>query len=188
MADPANDLTPMPREGLIPDPNASETEQILGTTAMPDRTRDNIDPRWRRYYDQLIEQRDALIDAQTDLDSKAREISPNVVQDEPAEIGTEEFQRDQLLGVRTFDQETLTEVNAAISRIEAGTYGVCELTGEAISEERLTALPWARFTIEAQQEMESRGQTAMQAIGPRGNMAERGAAPAGPWRAHDGSM
>ena len=105
----------------------------------------------------------------------------------PRKIGTSEFQRDQLLGMVTFDQETLDEVNAALGRMENGTYGICEATGKAIPEERLAAVPWTRYTLEAQKEMEARGQMPEAANGPRGNMRERGTAPAGPWRDQEGS-
>ena len=44
-------------------------------------------------------------------------------------------------------QRTLAEVEAAIHRIDRGTYGVCESCGEDIPEARLRALPWARYCV-----------------------------------------
>jgi len=44
-------------------------------------------------------------------------------------------------------QKTLAEVEAAIHRMDRGTYGVCESCGEQIPEPRLRALPWARFCL-----------------------------------------
>lgn len=44
-------------------------------------------------------------------------------------------------------QKTLSEVEAALRRMDRGTYGVCEHCGEEIPEARLRALPWARFCI-----------------------------------------
>lgn len=187
-ADPTNELNPPPKAGSIPDPNASQREQILGVGVNPDSAREAIPEKWRRYYDQLVKQRDELIDASTDLTSKAREVAPDPIQDEPAEIGTSNFHRDQLLGNVTFDQEVLSEINEAISRMESGTYGICQATGKPIPEARLEAIPWTRFTAEAQAEMEARGEASMQAIGPRGDLQERGNAPSGPWREKEGSM
>lgn len=46
------------------------------------------------------------------------------------------------------------EIQAALSRIEAGTYGTCEVCGEAISPERLEALPMARRCIDCQARLE----------------------------------
>ncbi len=45
----------------------------------------------------------------------------------------------------------------AIRRIECGTYGICEVTGEPIEEARLQAIPWARFSLRGQQEVEAGG-------------------------------
>lgn len=48
------------------------------------------------------------------------------------------------LGIEKELEKYLTEINSALSRIEKGTYGVCEKTGEPISEERLKANPVSR--------------------------------------------
>lgn len=45
-------------------------------------------------------------------------------------------------------KEHLLEIEFALSRIESGTYGVCEETDEVIEFERLRALPWTRLSIE----------------------------------------
>ena len=42
----------------------------------------------------------------------------------------------------------LQEIDAALGRIEAGTYGVCEETEEPIEEERLRAIPWTRLSLD----------------------------------------
>ena len=50
-----------------------------------------------------------------------------------------------------------SEVSAAIKKIDSnsGSYGICEMTGETIGIERLEAIPWARFSIKAQEEVEN---------------------------------
>jgi RNA polymerase-binding transcription factor DksA len=53
--------------------------------------------------------------------------------------------------------QTLREVQAALKKISTGVYGVCEYSGEMIGQERLEAIPWARFTIEAQSAFEKEG-------------------------------
>jgi RNA polymerase-binding transcription factor DksA len=55
------------------------------------------------------------------------------------------------------DQDALYEIEEAIKRIETGSYGVCELTGKPIPKVRLEAIPWARFTAEAQRQLEREG-------------------------------
>lgn len=53
--------------------------------------------------------------------------------------------------------DTVLEVLEAIRRIESGTYGICELTGEPIAPERLNSIPWARYSLQGQQEIEQSG-------------------------------
>ncbi len=57
-----------------------------------------------------------------------------------AEVG-----ENQALAATLRDQ--LKEVEAAVARIDAGTYGTCEICGDAIGEPRLDAMPSARFCI-----------------------------------------
>ena len=61
-------------------------------------------------------------------------------------------------------------------RIESGTYGICEKTGQPIPLERLEAVPWARFTLEAQREMEQQRRTPKAGLGPVDFMGENDAA------------
>jgi RNA polymerase-binding protein DksA len=51
-------------------------------------------------------------------------------------------------------EQVLEQIDAALARIEAGTYGVCEVCGEPIPEERLEARPWATLCIEHQRALE----------------------------------
>ncbi|MEV4704452.1 TraR/DksA C4-type zinc finger protein [Actinoplanes sp. NPDC049316] len=63
---------------------------------------------------------------------------------EGATIGFERAQLTALLGAA---RKRVAEVDDALNRVEAGTYGVCEKCGRSIAEERLTARPFARFCI-----------------------------------------
>ena len=54
----------------------------------------------------------------------------------------------------------LLEIESALSRIEQGTYGICEMTEESIEEDRLIALPWTRFSIEGAEIKESQNKRA----------------------------
>lgn len=49
----------------------------------------------------------------------------------------------------------LLEIELALSRIESGTYGICEETEEIIEPERLRAIPWTRLSIEGAEIRES---------------------------------
>src|SRR5213075_932289 len=61
------------------------------------------------------------------------------------------------LSLLSSDQDAIYEIEEALKRIEKGTYGVCELTGKPIPKARLDAIPWTRFTVEAQAQLERDG-------------------------------
>jgi DnaK suppressor protein len=61
-------------------------------------------------------------------------------------------------------QQTLREVSEALLKIQKGIYGICEFTGEPIGEERLEAIPWARYSIEAQIAFEKDGRHASRSL------------------------
>jgi RNA polymerase-binding protein DksA len=58
-----------------------------------------------------------------------------------------ERDRDEILDAN--ERELLRQVEAALTRLDAGTYGICEVTGKPIPVERLRALPWASTIVEA---------------------------------------
>ncbi len=57
------------------------------------------------------------------------------------------YERSQLSAVTSQAREHLAEVNAALQRVAAGTYGVCEVCGEQVNEARLEARPTARTCV-----------------------------------------
>lgn len=65
----------------------------------------------------------------------------------PADSGSETFEREKDLSILEQLESELAEIQAALQRIEDGTYGVDEVTGEPIAPERLDALPAARTNV-----------------------------------------
>mgnify|MGYP006299323421 FL=1 len=57
-------------------------------------------------------------------------------------------------GLRQREVQRLREIDAALERIENGSYGICEETDEPISKKRLEKMPWTRLSIEAAEELE----------------------------------
>lgn len=68
--------------------------------------------------------------------------------DDEGDMATRNFAKD--LAVVTLERERteLAEVEAALSRIRRGGYGICEVCENPIREARLQALPWARLCIQ----------------------------------------
>jgi RNA polymerase-binding transcription factor DksA len=65
-----------------------------------------------------------------------------------ADTASETYERELDEGIEEDAREQLREVEEALARIEAGTYGTCSVCGKPIPEERLEAVPWTTLCIE----------------------------------------
>ncbi len=68
--------------------------------------------------------------------------------------GTDTFDREFALNQLSNEQDVLFEIDEAIRRIENGTYGICEMSEQPINIERLEALPYVRYSVQAQADLE----------------------------------
>jgi len=137
-------------------PHQSTTADILGHVATVRKPLVRIAAKWRPYYDRLIALRDRLTNQVGGLAKEAvEEISVHSMH--MADAGTDNYDRDFALSLLSSGQNVLYEITEAIKRIENGTYGICEVTGKSIPRERLKAVPWARFTTEAEKQLERDG-------------------------------
>jgi RNA polymerase-binding protein DksA len=113
-----------------------------------------------RFRARLEEERKRVQDAIENIHTE----NPGSLSDETDEMS---FQDNHLgdVATATFDREmastleensthVLAEIDAALARISAGTYGTCERCGNPIGEERLEALPWATLCIEDKRRQE----------------------------------
>ena len=92
-----------------------------------------------------------------------------------ADSGTDNFDRDFALSLLSSDQDAIYEIEEALKRIEKDTYGICELTGKPIPKARLDAIPWTRFTVEAQSPARARWRSPPAALGALGTVDSTGA-------------
>jgi RNA polymerase-binding transcription factor DksA len=67
----------------------------------------------------------------------------------PADMGSETFEREKDLSILEQLEAELAELEAALARVDDGTYGLDEVTGEPIDPARLDALPTARRNVPA---------------------------------------
>jgi DnaK suppressor protein len=81
------------------------------------------------------------------------------VQDDEANVGdlahVDEL-KEEYFALADTDSAILAEVRAALRRIEDGTYGRCAVDGEPIDPKRLEAVPWTRYCLKHQLELEQR--------------------------------
>ena len=91
-----------------------------------------------------------------------------------ADAGTDTFDRDFALSLVSSEQEALTEIDAAIKRIHDGSYGICEITQKPIAKERLLAVPFTRYSAEAQKDLERNRHRSRTQAGLFGELGEEG--------------
>jgi RNA polymerase-binding transcription factor DksA len=148
---------------------------ILGDTTAP-RTSNGkakIKPQWAGYHRHLLELRDRLMQQMSGLAKESAEEMSNYSL-HMADSGTDNFDRDFALSLLSSDQDAIYEIEEALKRIERGTYGVCELTGKPIPTPRLDAIPWTRFTVEAQSQLEREGALRQRRLGALGSVDTTG--------------
>ena len=73
-----------------------------------------------------------------------------------ADTATETYDRELDYTLEENSQHVLSEIDAALRRIEEGTYGICTNRGEQIPVERLEARPYATLCIDCQREQDRR--------------------------------
>jgi len=102
--------------------------------------------------ERLTTMRDGLREG-TDLDVSEQMDSGgelSTVDNHPADAASEETQRAVTVSMVEQLEAELQDVEDALRKLDEGTYGICEASGEKIPEERLEAMPTARFTVEEQ--------------------------------------
>lgn len=116
-----------------------------------------VDRKWAWHYRTLLKHRQRLIE------QEVQHLRDIVHPDEAevadrAERGEDQTERDFAVALLKREPEALAKIEAALHRIESGTYGICQATGLAIPAERLRAVPWTSHLreIEAHTEASSR--------------------------------
>ena len=112
-----------------------------------------MNPRQREYFRQKLERwkEEILRESRETLENLQEES-----QNHPDMADRASSESDRALELRTRDRQRklISKIDAAVKRIDDGTYGYCEETGEPISIKRLEARPTATLSIEAQERHE----------------------------------
>lgn len=132
-----------------------------------------IKPEWQKYYRTLLDLRERLLSQMSGLAKESAEEMASYSL-HMADSGTDNFDRDFALSLLSSDQDAIYEIEEALKRIEKNTYGVCELTGKSIPKARLEAIPWTRFTVEAQAQLEREGALRQRRLGQLGSVDSTG--------------
>ncbi|MFE7618005.1 TraR/DksA family transcriptional regulator, partial [Streptomyces sp. NPDC057496] len=77
--------------------------------------------------------------------------------DDDADTGTKNITREHEMSLAANAQEMLEQTERALARLDAGTYGLCEVCGKPIGKARMQAFPRATLCVEDKQKQERRG-------------------------------
>ena len=137
---------------------ANNSNELLGAHVNARKGR-RLDPFTRAQKDKLLQLRDAMVDsmagvAQDTLRARAEGSEASAFGMHQADAGSDAYDRDFALSLLSQEQDALYEIDEALKRIDLGTYGICEMSGKAIPRRRLEAIPFARFTVECQSQLE----------------------------------
>jgi len=111
--------------------------------------------------ERLLALKDTLLDsmsgvAKDSLRSRAEGSEASAFGMHQADAGSDAYDRDFALSLLSQEQDSLYEIDQALKRIDTGSYGMCEMSGKPIPHPRLEALPFTRYTVECQSELEKR--------------------------------
>ena len=174
------EISKKPHTGTKPHASATAAA-ILGRplTSSKKNGEVKIRPEWVKFYERLLELRDQLLRQMNGLAKEsAQEMAGYSLH--MADSGTDNFDRDFALSLLSSDQDAIYEIEEALKRIEKNTYGICELTGKSIPKTRLEAIPWTRFTVQAQAQLEREGALRQRRLGALGTVDAVGVSEAEP--------
>lgn len=110
--------------------------------------------KWRPHFRALLRLSDTLRAESTERSAALRTPVEKGGTDR-GDSAAADAEFDVLLSEMNAEETSLAEIEAALERIKAGTYGRCEATGLPIADERLRALPWTRLSADAARKLEA---------------------------------
>ena len=118
-----------------------------------------LNPFLRKQKERLLALRDSMLDsmqgmAQDNLRSRAEGSEASAFGMHQGDAGSDAYDRDFALSLLSQEQDALYEIEEALKRIESGAYGKCEMSGKPIAHPRLEAIPFTRYTVECQTQIE----------------------------------
>jgi DnaK suppressor protein len=129
-----------------------------GTTPRKKRHGRRLDAFARAQKEALLQLRAVLVSTMTAVaqDARADTSDSSVFATHNGDAGSDACDRDFALRLLSQEKDALFEIDQALQRIESGSYGVCEISGQPIPRARLEAIPFARTTVVWQAEIEKR--------------------------------
>ncbi len=141
----------------------SDIEKELMKSTKPAKKKQvsgKMTPFVKKQYQRLLDLRDQFIVAINDITHNTLRNNPGNESSgsgiHQGDAGSDAYNRDYAISILSKEQDALYEIDRAIHRVENGTYGICQMSGEDIPVIRLETLPFARLTVECQTLWESK--------------------------------
>ncbi len=120
---------------------------------------EGLSPFLKKQRARLIALRDAMVDsmmgvAKDNLRARAEGSEASAFGMHQADAGSDAYDRDFALSLLSSEQDSLNEIEEALRRIDSDAYGICEMCNKPIPHVRLEAIPFTRYTVDCQAQLE----------------------------------
>lgn len=154
---PASESSEKPGKAMPKSNQPSTTPSTPAAGAKPAEVK--LSPFLKKQKARLLALRDGMLDsmagvAKDSLRNRAEGSEASAFGMHQADAGSDAYDRDFALSLLSQEQDALYEIEEALKRVDNGTYGVCEISGKPIPHPRLEAIPFARYTVECQSQIE----------------------------------
>ena len=104
----------------------------------------------KKFRAMLLHKRNEILGNVTTMESETLKRERSDLSNLPihmADMGSDSYEIENTIGLMSSERKILVEINAALDRIESGTYGICDGDDKPIPKARLEAIPWARYCV-----------------------------------------
>jgi len=102
----------------------------------------------------LLDKKETIVSKLSRTVAESKEVETDIVQD-LADKAESSYTKEFLLSLSDTERDLLLNIDEALRSLEKGSYGICQICGQAISKKRLDALPWSIHCLSCQQKIET---------------------------------
>jgi DnaK suppressor protein len=137
-----------------PEEQPKETPSVGSNGNDGQTTQDILKPKQiEALRERLLEEKQRILDLY-EQDLKAGQASGDFGTEDLVDQANAAWNRELNFALSDGERKQLLQIEAALQRLDDGTYGFCQHSGEAIAYQRLHAVPWARYTVDVQERIE----------------------------------
>lgn len=145
-----NDRNSTAQDADAPD---EKTNDVASTSDIPEQARKDLDVAYfrNRLFEELTrleEEREYIRHSSGDMDGNLPEDAES--EEDTTDLAASLMEREMDMSFEEEIEETMTSIERALQKIDEGTYGVCDVSGQDIPKSRLELLPWSCLTAQMQ--------------------------------------